>query len=316
MKKITKVLSALVFVFLITLNINASFSNNPVGDIPVGKAKLGYVKVVIENKTDNTLTPYNEIVNTKVDLYESDSMLNVIVRATNQKKKVVGLLFSDTYISSVDGLEGTYPAGWITFLNDWTTNLGATSFTTESSNIFASGGDLRSGDVISVEYTKDGGVDLNSFSDNNNKNLKNISFSAGQINKEFKPSTFDYELKVKSSVKSLSIIPSAVNRNFMCRIFVDKKEYSRNELVKIKENDIVKVICGEPEWLSMNNGEFGSGAEDVPASTYTFKVKYSDKQIVDSDNKLPTTGQDLTYLYITLALLASSSVVYFTFKRN
>lgn len=319
MKKITKVLIALLFAFSITININAeSFVPNPLGDIPVGKAKLGSIKVVIENTTDTNISPNGVIVDALVDLYEDDSMMNLIARATNQET-IEFSLGAYGEISKIAGIEGIYPAGWMVFLNDWSIHLGATEFTTNSTHIF-SNGDLKSGDVIKVAYSTDFGPDVNAIWGINNKNLSSILFSKGELDKTFSSDKYTYDLLVESSDKEILITPSAMNKNFMCRIFIGEKEYSRNELVSIEENDIVNVICGDPAWPSMNNGAYGSGGEDVLATTYSFKVKYSDSQIIESvvakDANLPTTGQDSTLILILISILASSSIIYYTTRRN
>ena len=208
------------------------------------------------------------------------------------------------YITDVNGL-GEFGAsaggGWMVALNDWFTSAGITEFY------------VSDGDMISLMYTSVGfGEDIGSSWGNNNKNLKEISFSEGELSEEFSPDTYEYTLTVPAEVESIKITPTAENKNFQTRIYLNTEFsegdngkfiegeidfegaicgldvwqplpenigfYKRTQEIPVCDGDVISVACGLNYWSSMNNGEFGFGGEYEPGTVYVFNVEKEQEQ--------------------------------------
>ena len=203
------------------------------------------------------------------------------------------------YITDINGL-GEFSSGktggWMVSLNDWFINAGIDSFY------------VSDGDCVSVMFTSAGfGEDIGSNWNNNNKNLSDISFSAGELNSEFCPDVYEYTLTVPSGTDSIKVTPTAENKNFQTRIYLNTQFtdgesgkyiegeaeleeqicgltlpgeipsglglYKRMEEIPVYDGDIIYVACGLSYWNSMNNGEYGSGAEEIPGTVYSFTIQ-------------------------------------------
>ena len=212
----------------------------------------------------------------------------------------------DGYISDINGL-GEFAAGlsggWMISLNDWFTSAGISEFY------------VSDGDCIALMYTTAGfGEDLGGTWSNNNKKLKQIEFSEGTLSEEFSPDTYEYTLTLPAETDYIKIIPTAANKNFQTRIYLNtqfsegetgkyiegEEEYEsvlcgispwsnipdnigfikRTNDIPVKDGDVISVACGLPYWNSMNNGEFGSGAEYESGSVYTFIIEKEKKEIM------------------------------------
>ncbi len=203
------------------------------------------------------------------------------------------------YITDINGLgefSGGKTGGWMVSLNDWFINAGIDAFY------------VSDGDCVSVMFTSAGfGEDIGSSWSNNNKNLLDISFSVGELNSEFCPDVYEYTLTVPSGTDSIKVTPTAENKNFQTRIYLNAEFtdgesgkyiegeaeiedqicgltpmgeippelglYNRMEEIPVCDGDIIYVACGLSYWNSMNNGEYGSGAEEVPGTVYSFTVQ-------------------------------------------
>ena len=227
------------------------------------------VRVIVENTT------YNEedgaawsgtLVDKKVDLGNDSTMMSCLLDALGDDHTQEGA--ESNYITELDGLaagDGGAMSGWMGSLNDWFADEGFDAFT-------AASGKLKAGDEIRIMYTCDFGEDLGSSWSSNDKTVKAVAFSAGTLNKTFDKDASEYTLTVAADVTAVTVTPTASNKNFQVRTSVGSTEYQRSASVPVEDGTVITVNCGDPEWPSMNNGEYGSGAEDVAAKTYTFTV--------------------------------------------
>ena len=202
---------------------------------------------------------------------------------------------SGGYISDINGLaafDGSgAQSGWMGTLSDWFVNAGFANFTAES-------GDLRDGDVIRVMYSnaEKGGEDLGATWYNNNKALAALGFSVGTLSPAFDGATTSYTLALPEGTDSVTVMPTAANKNFQVRIKT-RVENSSNvhwgaRTLTLQPGDTIDVICGAYGWPSMNNGDppTGSHAETVPAVDYRITVSASSAPAVQT----PTFSNDLS----------------------
>lgn len=235
---------------------------------------IGTVHVIAENKTLSTeqgAVWTGSKLDTDVELYPDSNMIAVLTQAFEQEE--VACTGLDTaYITDIDGLglvDGNWNYGWYVLLNDWGIDQGINAFSVEAGN-------LKTDDVIRIAYTTSMGEDLGVVYGNTDKTVKSISTSEGTWNKKFQKDVTDYTVTIPKDVSSLVFVTEACNKAFQVHTYLgtkeNGKEYQNGHSIPVKAGDTVTVVCGDPNWPSMNNG--GSvKAEQVPAKTYTIHIK-------------------------------------------
>ena len=167
------------------------------------------------------------------------------------------------YISEINGLkasDGGSQSGWMGTLNDWVTDAGFSDYT-------AANGKLEAGDEIRIMYTCNLGVDIGNDWSSTDTGLSGIKLSAGTLNPVFSKDTKAYTLLVSKDISQVNIVPTAVNKAFQTRIFVDGKQVKRTEAADVKAGSKIKIIC--------DKGAFGDKASETTdaASVYEITVK-------------------------------------------
>ena len=257
-----------------------------VGTVTVSVANFTYDDGYYYRKAGETPFLYKE----NYPLGENDSVMTVILRALkdngyswngstgNDKNK--GEDYGITYLSSVSKTENgkTYSlgefdgggqSGWMGTLNDWFTNYGFTEFTVKNRS-------LGDGDYISIQYTQDGlGADLGGTWDNSDTTLKALEIEGGTLVSKFVPGeaggTYEYTLAIDSDAAEVRLTPTASNKNFLTKIFLNNKVtdntegasfYKRTQYIPVTSGDVIYVGCGERAWPSMNNQEGNTQSND------------------------------------------------------
>lgn len=256
------------------------------GTVTVSVANFTYDDGYYYRKAGETPFLYKE----NYPLGENDSVMTVILRALkdngyswngstgNDKNK--GEDYGITYLSSVSKTENgkTYSlgefdgggqSGWMGTLNDWFTNYGFTEFAVKNRS-------LGDGDYISIQYTQDGlGADLGGTWDNSDTTLKALEIEGGTLVSKFFPGeaggTYEYTLAIDSDAAEVRLTPTASNKNFLTKIFLNNKVtdntegasfYKRTQYIPVTSGDVIYVGCGERAWPSMNNQEGNTQSND------------------------------------------------------
>lgn len=233
------------------------------------------VRVIVENTTYTAAdAPWTgTLVDKWVDLKSDSTMMSCMVDALGSYPQTGA---ESGYISEINGLKagagGNYMAGWMGTLNDWFTNEGFGAFT-------AAKGTLKAGDEIHLMYSMNGGEDLGGSWENTDKTVKNVTFSAGTLDKAFEKNTHEYTLTIPADVSGVVVTPTASNKNYQVRTSVGGTEYARTAEVPVADGAVITVKCGDPSWPSMN-------ANDGEAQSYTFKVEW------EGANRAPTIRGD------------------------
>lgn len=234
----------------------------------------GKVQVIVENtiysKKDGALWD-GKLVDTWVDLSADSTMMSCVVDALKTKKAtVVGA--ESNYISSINGLgefDGSASSGWMGALNDWFVNEGFGAFTVKS-------GKLASGDVIRVMFTLNGyGADLGGTWANSDTTLSALKVTGGKLTPNFVSGEaggrYDYTLVIDGDSGSIRLSPTAANKNFQVKAFLNEKVtdktegssfFKRTESIPVKVGDTIYVGCGAKGWLSMNNQSGNTQSSD------------------------------------------------------
>ena len=185
-----------------------------------------------------------------------------------------------TYISAItygdDKLEefdGKNTSGWMGVLNDWFTNEGFASFSASAQQR-----DYRivDGDEIRVMFTLEGyGADLGGSWSSSDTSLADLEVDGGTLSPSFDGDVLEYVLVANGS--RVSVTPTAANKNYQVKTFLNEKVvernvdfYRRGESIPVKAGDIIYIGVGEPTWLSMNNQE--TEAIKYTGTWYTIKV--------------------------------------------
>ena len=258
----------------------------------------GKVQVIVANNTfakGNGAAWDGELVNTEIRLTADSTAFSCVEEALTGKD----LKNSKDYILAIEGLkerDGGETSGWMITLNDWFTNEGVAAFTVAN-------GKLTDGDVIRVLYTCDYGVDLGGTWSNCNTTLASLLVAGGTLTPAFASGTegdqYDYTLVINGESSSVRLTPTAANKNFQVKTFLNEKVtdrtegssyYKSGEAISVRMGDTIYVGCGEKNWLSMNN-QYGS----VQTSGGTWYVLHvvsdtvSARQVMDMISALPST---------------------------
>lgn len=178
--------------------------------------------------------------------------------------------FDITYLSTItDGdhslaeFTGGQQSGWMGTLNDWFTNEGFANFTVEN-------GKLADGDIISIKYTSVGlGEDVGGTWSNSDTTLKSLTFDGDgnpRLTTTFEPGkrggTYAYTLVIDGDSSNLTVTPTAANKNFLVKTFLNEKVtsntegssfYKRTESIPVVAGDTIYIGCGIKGWPTMNN---------------------------------------------------------------
>ncbi|MFR1540541.1 MAG: S-layer homology domain-containing protein [Oscillospiraceae bacterium] len=212
-------------------------------------------------------------------LGQNDTMMTVLLRALTEKKCTwLGTGgngdekydFDITYLSTItDGdyslaeFTGGQQSGWMGTLNDWFTNEGFANFTVEN-------GKLADGDIISIKYTSVGlGEDVGGTWSNSDTTLKSLTFDGDgnpRLTTTFEPGkrggTYTYTLVIDGASSNLTVTPTAANKNFLVKTFLNEKVtsntegssfYKRTESIPAVAGDTIYIGCGIKGWPTMNN---------------------------------------------------------------
>ena len=259
-----------------------------VKNMQTAAASYGTVRVIVENTTfpeadwGRETYWYGEATNTEVKMTADSTMMSCVVEALKQEG------YSQTgaesnYISSitVDGFklaefDGGGNSGWMGTLNDWFTNYGFGEFTVAN-------GKLQDGDVIRIMYTRDLGVDLDGTWDNSDTTLAALDIQGGKLLPRFVPgeagNTYEYTLAIDGESADLKLTPTAANKNYLTKIFLNEKVtsdtegvsfYKRTQTIPVAAGDTIYVGCGEVAWPSMNKQ--GAEAREYQGTWYVLHV--------------------------------------------
>ena len=249
-------------------------------------ADYGKVQVIVENTTfTSDLWPDGkeywdgELVNEWIDLNADSTMMSCIVAAL-EKNGFTQTGAENGYISSIEGLsqmDGGDHSGWMGTLNDWFTNFGFKEFTVEN-------GSLSNGDVIHIVYTREGlGADVGGTWDNSDTTLTALDIQGGKLLTKFAPgeagNTYEYTLAIDGESADLKLTPTAANKNYLTKIFLNEKVtsdeeggsfFKRTQKIPVAAGDTIYVGCGEVAWPSMNKQ--GEEAREYQGTWYVLHV--------------------------------------------
>lgn len=236
-------------------------------------ADYGKVQVIVENTTfTEDMWPNGKkfwdgvAVDEEVALTADSTMMSCIVAALKENGYTqVGA--DSNYISSITvgdqplgQFDGGDQSGWMGTLNDWFTNFGFQEFTVEN-------GSLSNGDVIRIMYTREGlGADLGGTWDNSDTTIKALEIQGGKLLTRFAPgeagNTYEYTLAIDGESADLKLTPTAANKNYLTKIFLNEKVtsdeeggsfFKRTQMIPVAAGDTIYVGCGEYAWPTMNN---------------------------------------------------------------
>ena len=245
-------------------------------------ADYGKVQVIVENTTypvEDGAPWDGKLVDEWIDLNADSTMMSCIVAALD-KNGFTQTGAENGYISSIEGLsqmDGGGESGWMGTLNDWFTNFGFKEFTVEN-------GSLSNGDVIRIMYSRKGlGADLGGTWGNSDTTLAALDIQGGKLLTTFVPgeagNTYEYTLAIDGESADLKLTPTAANKNYLTKIFLNEKVtsdeeggsfFKRTQMIPVAAGDTIYVGCGEYAWPSMNKQE--TEARDYTGTWYVLHV--------------------------------------------
>ena len=236
----------------------------------------GQVHVTVENttwaKADGA--PWEgTLLDEWVTLKDDSTMMSCIVDALTAKG--YSQTGADTgYISSINGIEEKAAAkgsGWMGTLNDWFTGEGFANYTVAN-------GKLKAGDEIAVQHTCDYGVDIGGSFDTSDKSLKAVALSAGELSPAFSSGVHDYTMILPESVTTLTVTPTASNKQNRVRIYAGNTEYRRMDAIPVQVGTVITLKVG-------NDG-------DAAPETYTIALQAAGTLLSGDNVSLTSIHQD------------------------
>ena len=286
----------------------------------------GKVRVIVENTTfTEDMWPNGKkfwdgvAVNDEVALTADSTMMSCIVAALEDNGYTQAGADSN-YISSITvgdrplgQFDGGQQSGWMGTLNDWFTNEGFAAFTVAN-------GKLADGDVIRVMFTLNGyGADLGGTWANSDTTLSALKVTGGKLAPNFVSGEaggrYDYTLVIDGDSGSIRLSPTAANKNFQVKAFLNEKVtdmtegssfFKRTESIPVKVGDTIYVGCGAKGWLSMNNQSGNTQTSD--GTWYVLHVVSADTgadYVVGLINDLPAAVKYENYSAAENAVFAA-----------
>ena len=268
----------------------------------------GKVQVIVENTTYSRKdgAPWDgTLVDTWVDLSADSTMMSCVAAALKTVNASCEGAESG-YIASINGLgefDGSKSAGWMGTLNDWFTNEGFSAFTVKNGN-------LADGDVIRIMFTLNGyGADLGGTWGNSDTTVKALTVDGAMLTPNFTPGEaggqYDYTLIINGESASVKLTPTASNKNFQVKTFLNEKVtdrsegssfYKRTETIPVKAGDTIYLGCGAKNWLSMNNQAGNKQNSDGTwYALHVVSINTGASYVTDLIAKLPTSLKYETY---------------------
>lgn len=266
----------------------------------------GQVHVTVENTTwaEADGAPWEGmLVDEWVTLQDDSTMMSCIVDAlTAGGYSQTG---ADTgYISEINGIEEKAAAegsGWMGTLNDWFTSEGFAAYTVAN-------GKLKAGDEIAVQHTCNLGADIGGAFGDSNKTLKAIALSAGELNPAFSSDNHAYTMILPDGTDSLTVTPTASNKQYRVRIYAGDTEYRRMDAIPVQDGTVITLKVG-------NDG-------DTAPEVYTITLQAAGNLLSGDSVALTTIREDgsagdaVTLTFDPDSSAFSGNLAYYTQKKE
>ena len=235
--------------------------------LPFGASAADTVRVIVQNET--FLEPFNDVapkwtgvlLDTEVQYVKDMTMQGALEAAAEAEEITLDMTESSygAYLSGVNGLmDSDYHSvdetkaaddptrfstlgGWMATLNDWFTDTGMSTTKVEP------------GDTVCVQYSTAWGADIGGDWSSTDGRLSSLGFSVGALYPSFDPDVTRYALVMPQGVDSVTVTPSAVNKNNKVTVLAANTEEEARwgaRSVFVGDSDIsVSVANGETYYI-------------------------------------------------------------------
>ena len=212
-------------------------------------AASGKIRLIVKNETYSVSdgAAWSGILYDKtVDISEGTDALSTVTAALSEDN--IQLTVNDTqwgsYIASVGNIaenDAAQYSGWMGVQNDWVVN-------NNLAYIF-----LRDGDTFELTYSVKMGADIGADWNNPTTALKELSIDGLTLNEEFTPSNTDYTATVGDEVKNVFVLPTAENKNYQVRTYINEYSpvnygYRKTDSIEVKAGDTLYIGVGNEAW--------------------------------------------------------------------
>lgn len=283
-KRILSLLLALVMLVGLLPTVSLAAGGDPTKQVHVTVENTTFTEA---SKASNWLAPAwsGKEIDTWITLTDDLTMMDC-VRMAIEEHGFTQAGAETGYISDINGVsekQNGGKSGWMGTLNDWFTNSGF-------ANYKASDGTLRAGDEIRVMYTSTGlGADLGADWSNSDKRVKSIDVTGGTLAPAFTSDNHEYTLTLPAGTKTanVTVVPTAVNKQYQVHTFVGETEYRRTESIPVTPGTVITVKSGDPSWETAN-------PNTAPAEVYTIKVVTPGAMLNKDSLSITTIKEDTT----------------------
>ena len=252
---------------------------------------LGSVRVIIENNTlseENGADWTGTLADQWVTITEDDSAITAFMQVVDAQG------FSQTgaqegYISEINGLsaeDGGAMGGWMFSLDDWFTDEGIAAYTVSS-------GKLEDGDELRFSYSCAWGGDLDYDWSGADTSLKNVVFSAGELDKTFEGTTYDYVLTLPEETEAITVRPEVLNKAYRSKVYKNTytpaekgTDYKSGKEIEITDGDVIIIGVASPAWMQSNY----NNAQESIYRFHISEVRTTDPVVQEAESLINAIG--------------------------
>ena len=283
-KRILSLLLALVMLVGLLPTVSLAADGDPTKQVHVTVENTTFTEA---SEASNWLAPAwsGKEIDTWITLTDDLTMMDC-VRMAIEEHGFTQTGAESGYIREINGVgefDNGGDSGWMGTLNDWFTNYGF-------ANYKVSDGTLKPGDEICVMYTSVGkGQDLGGEWGASDKRVKSIDVTGGTLAPAFTSDNHEYTLTLPAGTKTanVTVVPTAVNKQYQVHTFVGETEYRRTESIPVTPGTVITVKSGDPSWETAN-------PNTAPAEVYTIKVVTPGAMLNKDSLSITTIKEDTT----------------------
>lgn len=275
MKKAKKTLAVLFAAIIVFMTINVPL-------MPKADEHANQVHVIIKNETYSTAegAAWEGTIDTWIDVNSGSSAYYYMEKAVTDMNQTIAEDGNGIVYLCGLTVADSWTRYWCFFINDTMAPVGLKDYIPVA------------GDIISMEWTNDGGADVNADWQETSNELSTMIVNTGTLEPAFSPDVTEYALKLESDVEGIAFSLKAANRNSAVSIVADGVTYRASDTIPIGDNISIKLTR--------------YGADD---KTYTVSMEEAKTESEGEDiEKAPATKDEIMAMGADLTGIVSKSL--------
>lgn len=275
MKNAKKTFAVLFAAIMVFMTINVSL-------MPKADEHANQVHVIIKNETYSAAegAAWEGTIDTWIDVNSGSSAYYYMEKAVTEADQTIAQDGNGIVYLCGLTVADSWTQYWCFFTNDAMAPVGLKDYIPVA------------GDIISMEWTNDGGADVNADWQETSNQLSTMIVNTGTLEPAFSPDVTEYTLKLESDVEGIAFSLKAANRNSAVSIVADGVTYRASDTIPIGDNISIKLTR--------------YGADD---KTYTVSMEEAKTESEGDDiKKAPATKDEIMAMGADLTGIVSKSI--------